>query len=40
MARDRVNLVYAVKVTVSDASGRLKAGMPVDALIDIEALAK
>jgi len=27
-------------VTVSDASGRLKAGMPVDAVIDIEALAK
>ncbi len=40
VARDRVNLVYAVKVTVSDASGRLKAGMPVDAVIDIEALAK
>lgn len=40
VARDRVNLVYAVKVTVSDASGRLKAGMPVDAVIDIEAPAK
>jgi HlyD family secretion protein len=27
--RERADLVFAIKVSVSDAGGRLKAGMPV-----------
>jgi HlyD family secretion protein len=28
--RERADLVFAIKVAVDDAGGRLKAGMPVD----------
>jgi HlyD family secretion protein len=34
-ARDRVNLVFAVKVAIDAAGGRLKAGMPADVTIDL-----
>lgn len=34
-AEERVNLVYAVKITIHDAQRRLKAGMPADAEIPI-----
>jgi HlyD family secretion protein len=33
--RDRVNLVFAVKIAVNGADGRLKAGMPADVTIDL-----
>lgn len=32
---ERVNLVYAVKVTIRDAERRLKAGMPADAVVEL-----
>lgn len=32
---ERVNLVYAVKVTIRDAARRLKAGMPADAEVEL-----
>ena len=34
-ARDRVNLVFAVKIAVSATDGRIKAGMPADVTIDL-----
>jgi HlyD family secretion protein len=34
---ERVNLVYAVKVSIQDAARRLKAGMPADAEVDLAA---
>ena len=34
-ARDRVNLVFAIKVAVDHSGGRLKAGMPADMVIDL-----
>jgi HlyD family secretion protein len=30
-AEERVNLVYAVKISIQNAQRRLKAGMPADA---------
>jgi HlyD family secretion protein len=33
---ERVNLVYAVKVTIADAERRLKAGMPADAVVELK----
>lgn len=35
-AEERVNLVYAVKITVSNAQRKLKAGMPADAELPLE----
>jgi HlyD family secretion protein len=34
--RDRVNLVFAVKIAVAASEGRIKAGMPADVTIDLE----
>ena len=34
-ARDRVNLVFAVKIAIAAADGRIKAGMPADVTIDL-----
>ncbi len=34
---ERVNLVYAVKITIGDAERRLKAGMPADAEVELGA---
>ena len=39
-AADRSKLVYRVKVSVNNASGILKAGMPVEADIPFAATAK
>jgi len=39
-AEERVNLVYAVKVLISDAARRLKAGMPADAEVDLRAASR
>ena len=36
-AEERVNLVYAVKITIQNAERRLKAGMPADAELTLEA---
>jgi HlyD family secretion protein len=33
--RERADLVFAIKVGIDDASGRLKAGMPVDLVIPL-----
>jgi HlyD family secretion protein len=35
-AEERVNLVYAVKITIQNAERRLKAGMPADAELPLE----
>ena len=34
-AEERVNLVYAVKITIQNAERKLKAGMPADAELDL-----
>jgi len=34
-AEERVNLVYAVKITIKNAERKLKAGMPADAELDL-----
>ncbi|MBI2002052.1 MAG: efflux RND transporter periplasmic adaptor subunit, partial [candidate division NC10 bacterium] len=34
-AEERVNLVYAVKITIAGAERRLKAGMPADAVLPL-----
>ena len=34
-ARDRVNLVFAVKIAIAAPDGRIKAGMPADVTIDL-----
>jgi HlyD family secretion protein len=39
-AEERVNLVYAVKVTIQNAQRKLKAGMPADAELLIGAGTK
>jgi HlyD family secretion protein len=36
-AEERVNLVYAVKITIKNAERKLKAGMPADAELNLEA---
>jgi HlyD family secretion protein len=35
-AEERVNLVYAVKITIQNAERKLKAGMPADAELPLE----
>jgi HlyD family secretion protein len=35
-AEERVNLVYAVKITIGNAQRKLKAGMPADAELPLE----